>query len=165
MESREFEVMILKEAKKIKPQLMIIPFQDLRYSPKLKIPRVVSRTTITQDTTFVKRVGLVSKEVTIYRYTTNLTFVLDNTMDRDDIVDIHKYLKHSVKNNWASNRSGEYVIHEITDIIDISDIVSDGITQRFNFEIIATIQKEEEFKLDEIKDIEFTIEKGGVNDN
>lgn len=154
MESREFEVMLLKEVKKVKQNLMIIPFQDLIYCPKLKIPRCISRTSITVDNYFQSK----DKEITIYRYTTTLTFVLDDGMGRDDIVDIHKWLKNHLKNSWESNRAGKkYVIKEVSEIVDITDILVDGITQRYSIEITATIQKEQEYSIPLIKDVEMEL--------
>lgn len=160
MGSREFEVMLLKEVQKIKPQLMIIPFQDLVYSPRLKIPRCISRTTITQDNAFSKRTGLISKEITIYKYTTTLTFVLNETMSRDDVVDIHKYLKHNLKNTWESNRTGkEYVIKEVSEIFDVTDIELDGITERYTIEVIATVVKQQDYNIAKIEKVDMSINR------
>ncbi|MGL5460415.1 MAG: hypothetical protein ACRDBY_12445, partial [Cetobacterium sp.] len=104
MGSRELEVIFLKKIEKVNNKFQLMPFVDLIYNPKLTLPRVVSRTALVPEGAFMNKKEGVYEEITIYKHNISFTFVIDDTVSFDEILEIHKILKHEVKNNWESQR-------------------------------------------------------------
>lgn len=158
MESRELEVIFLKKIEKVNNKFQLMPFMDLIYNPKLTLPRVVSRTALVPTGTFMNKKEGVYEEITIYKHNISFTFVIDDTVSFDEILEIHKILKHEVKNNWESQRENKnYVVLEVTNIFDISEIGRDGITRRYMFEVIVTTQESTSIDIGVVKKVEFDL--------
>ena len=158
MGSRELEVIFLKKIEKVNNKFQLMPFMDLIYNPKLTLPRVVSRTALVPTGTFMNKKEGVYEEITIYKHNISFTFVIDDTVSFDEILEIHKILKHEVKNNWESQRENKnYVVLEVTNIFDISEIGRDGITRRYMFEVIITTQESTSIDIGVVKKVEFDL--------
>lgn len=158
MGSRELEVIFLKKIENVNNKFQLMPFMDLIYNPKLTLPRVVSRTALVPTGTFMNKKEGVYEEITIYKHNISFTFVIDDTVSFDEILEIHKILKHEVKNNWESQRENKnYVVLEVTNIFDISEIGRDGITRRYMFEVIVTTQESTSIDIGVVKKVEFDL--------
>lgn len=158
MGSRELEVIFLKKIDKVNNKFQLMPFVDLIYNPKLTLPRVVSRTALVPAGAFMNKKEGIYEEITIYKHNISFTFVIDDTVSFDEILEIHKILKHEVKNNWESQRENKnYVVLEVTNILDISEIGRDGITRRYLFEVIVTTQESASVNIGVVKKVEFNL--------
>lgn len=132
MESRELEVIFLKKIEKVNNKFQLMPFVDLTYNPELTLPRVISRTRLNVDGAFQNKKDGIYEEITVYKHNISFTFINNDTVTFDEILQIHKLLKHEVKNNWESKRENKnYVVLNVTDILDISEIGRDGITVKY----------------------------------
>ncbi|WP_319371965.1 hypothetical protein [uncultured Ilyobacter sp.] len=127
---------------------------------KMDKNRIVSRV-LTSDIGINKYESRTSDEN--YRYfnqinVNRLTLTFNFLSDYDKVLLCHNFFNHLGGSKWWNDRAGtDYVIEDVTSIVDLSDTIDADYREKYNFDIIIRISDSNTEKIELIKDVDFNI--------
>jgi hypothetical protein len=98
-----------------------------------------------------------------YRYykqinVNRLSITFNMITNYDNVLKCHNFFNHLVGARWWSDRLGtDYVIEEVTPIIDLSDTIDADYRTKYSFDIILRIADEVTRAIELVKDVDFQI--------
>ncbi len=98
-----------------------------------------------------------------YRYykqtnVNRLSLTFNMITNYDNVLACHNFFNHLVSARWWSDRLGtDYVIEEVTSIIDLSDTIDADYRTKYSFDIITRVIDETTEAIELVKDVDFQI--------
>lgn len=102
------------------------------------------------------------KHIQININTLTITFSMISSYE--NALSCHNFFNHLVGSLWWNARGGHnYVIEDVTPIVDVSDTVGATYREKYVFDIITRVQDETVAEIELIKKVNFDLDiKGGI---